>query len=145
MSSELAGGKATTHEKQVRRLCSLRFSDKLGEDGIRELRDQLRGIAPKLDFATKVIDRAIQEDQIPTPVDLARIASVLRKEAEAPSPQGCELCEGLPWITVQQKVRDPSGKIYMADGSERCQCPKGQWFRQKDRENEAKRKAGLPV
>ncbi len=60
--------------------------------------------------------------------------------------EGCDICDGQPWITITRRIIDPVTK--QAEdrlGSQRCHCDKGQWFRQKDRENNAKREAGQPV
>lgn len=69
---------------------------------------------------------------------------------------GCELCEGRPWVSVERTVfefprayhdelRDLRGVAYRASGACRCDCAKGRWLRERDRENDARRAAGQPV
>ncbi len=139
------------YTEQVMRCSSLpKFP--LYPQGVKELRETLRKHTATLDRAVRVMDRVIDKyDRCPTPKELTEVAREVAQEVEA-VPQGCELCGGRPWISVEKLVwefpnaeGDRRGKQYMGSGAERCQCAKGQWFRQKDRENDAKRAAGLPV
>ena len=137
--------------EQIMRCSSLQKFP-LYPQGVKELRDTLRKHSQTLDRAVRVIDLVMAErDTCPTPKELAAIANEMNRQAES-VPGGCEICEGQPWVTVEKLVWEfPKGKEgnrgiqYMAAGSERCHCTKGQWFRAKDKENAAKRAAGQPV
>ncbi len=144
MSSELTGRKSGSHEQLIRRMACLPYFNQLGEDGIRALRDHLKSIAPNMDLANSVVGKALLGDHVPTPAELSAICSELQDTKQV-LPPGCEICEGQPWITIQKRIVGPDGVPYMADGSKRCSCAKGQWFQQKDRENRQKRELGLPV
>ncbi len=139
------------YTEQVMRCSSLpKFP--LYPQGVKELRETLRKHTSTLDRAVSVMDRVIDKyDRCPTPKELTEVAREVAQEVEA-VPQGCELCGGRPWVSVEKmQFEFPNahgvvcGKVYAASGAERCMCSKGQWFRQKDRENEAKRANGLPV
>ncbi len=115
-----------------------------------ELGRALEKYAGSDEHGDRIVEVLMQRTFRPVASDIA--AAALDMPVLAPTPTGCEICDGQPWITVQKLVYeyphmhpDRRGKQYMADGSERCQCTKGQWFRMKDRENKAKREAGLPV
>lgn len=130
--------KRDAYMEQILRLSTLQGFPSFPE-GIKELRTQLRGVAPQPDFARQVIDRAMAERQFsPTPHDLQAIAQALRQEADA-VPTGCEICEGRPWITIERTVIDSyTGQPMLRSGSKRCNCAKGRWFQEKDRERKAK-------
>lgn len=132
------------YNEQVMRLSSLgKFP--LYPQGVTELREALRRNTATLDRATQVIDKVLNErETCPSPKELVFLAGELMRQVES-APEGCEMCGGHPWITIQKRVKDPSGVEYIAEGSKRCDCSKGHWFQQKDRENAAKRKEGLTV
>lgn len=52
----------------------------------------------------------------------------LARPEESDIPRGCSRCSGSPWVTVDL----PNG-ISCAG---RCDCPRGIWYRQKDRKQE---------
>lgn len=139
------------YNEQIMRFSSLpKFP--MHPQGVKELRETLRRHTSTLDRATSVVDKLLDDlDRCPTPKELVAASAEVARQVEA-VPHGCEICEGQPWVTVQKLVweypqaqGERRGKQYMADGSERCHCSKGQWFREKDRENKKKREAGLPV
>lgn len=43
-----------------------------------------------------------------------------RKKEVPPKPAGCRLCSGQPWVEAP-------------GGMKRCDCPRGVWFRQRER------------
>lgn len=45
-----------------------------------------------------------------------------RKKEVPPKPPGCKACKGDPWLVSDAGVR-------------RCDCPRGVWFRQREREH----------
>lgn len=120
-------------------------------EGIKELRDILRG-AGTTERATRIMDRVLATlDFCPTPKELRVLSEQIQRE-EQQAPTGCMMCGGEQWVMVAKLVwewpKNPpgrQGKQYQAEGSERCTCAKGQWLRDKDRENAAKRAAGQPV
>lgn len=133
------------YEEQIMR-CSALNKFPLHPQGIKELRDTLRGIAGTTERARKIIDRVMQSnDACPTPHELKAVAAEVRRQEDL-APTGCPICNGEPWVTVEREVIDALSKLPMKRlGSARCTCSKGQWFRMKDRENQIKREQGLPV
>ncbi len=143
MSTDLKIAK-NPYNEQIMRLSALQKFP-LYPQGVTELREALKKHSGTLDRATQVIDKIMGErETCPSPKELVFICGEVIRAAEA-VPGGCEICGGGLWITIQRRVKDPSGVEYMADGAARCECSKGQWLRQKDQENAAKRKAGLAV
>ncbi len=103
------------------------------------------------EIAVKVVERLMQGQFRPTVAQITQTASEI-SHIDLELPEGCEICNGEPWVTVEKVVWEfpqaregNRGVQYRAAGSERCRCTKGQWFRMKDRENDAKRAAGQPV
>lgn len=89
--------------------------------------------------AQRVVENLMEGRFRPTAAEIRDMAAAI--PAVEKSPDGCEICGGQPWVSVTKRAVDPSGVEYTTFGAKRCDCAKGQWFRQKDRENEAKRKA----
>ncbi len=100
--------------------------------------------------ATQIVDLLMEGKFRPVPSEIRDAAE--KVPGKEPLPDGCDICGGEPWVMVERLVYEfpqahPTlrGKQYMASGAARCTCAKGQYFRIKDRENTAKRAAGLPV
>lgn len=96
------------------------------------------------EIAAKVVERLMQGKFRPTVAQITEAAEEISK-VELRLPDGCDICAGQGWVSIEKVVTDPSGIQYVAAGAKRCDCAKGQWYRMKDRENAAKRAAGLPV
>ena len=45
-------------------------------------------------------------------------------------PPGCAKCHGRPWVPLESKRR-PNGMEFALG---RCDCPRGVWYQQRDRE-----------
>ncbi len=102
------------------------------------------------EHADRVVEQLMRGTFRPVAGEIAS-AALATAEVEV-TPAGCELCGGRPWVSVEKLVWEfpkaaegRRGLQYMGAGAERCECAKGQWFRQKDRENKSKREMGLPV
>ena len=114
-------------------------------EGIKELRATLRGLAPTVALARQIIDAIMRDrDTCPTPHELTIIGGTIRRAAEQ-LPEGCDICAGQPWVSIEKVERDINEIEYVWSGARRCTCAKGRWFQMKDRENNALRAAGLPV
>lgn len=96
---------------------------------------------PMADIVRECVDSS---SWCPTPHDLRNIAGELRDKAKK-APLGCQVCQGSGWRSFQKHV-DPlnDGKGYMADYADFCDCERGRWMRQceKDRKTEAATKKG---
>ncbi len=132
-------------QEQIMR-CSALQRFPLYPEGIKELREALKHSAGNsMERARKVIDALMADrDTCPSPHEI-RAAGEMVRQQEDRAPDGCEICRGQAWVSIQVTRPDINGIMMTFDGAKRCDCTKGQWFRQKDRENDAKRAAGLPV
>ena len=82
--------------------------------------------AKDLKHLERVITQVIEEDQIcPRPMALRNL---LARPEESDIPRGCSRCNGSPWVTVAL----PNG----ISAASRCDCPRGIWYRQKDRKQD---------
>jgi hypothetical protein len=135
-----------TIQRLVNELCTLPGSDVLAYEPnpshefamAKALRDSLGRALEKFCIDEKtaiaVKERLMLASFRPTPGDIARTAQEFRQDAEnaEKGPPGCGACGNMNWVCGDH-------------GAERCKCARGRWLLARDRENAAKRDAGLPL
>ncbi len=134
---------------QVNRLMGLKGQDPsgFGDEMVQSMRAEfgrtLERYCSSDEEAYRVTDWLIfqrPEDQRifrPAPGEIPDAVREVRQaaEREQDTPEGCPECEGHPWVTVQKTVIDSyTGQPMLREGSRRCYCSRGQWFRSKDAE-----------
>jgi len=111
---------------QIGRLMVFENSFPKQATGIQELIDTLCQIAHTEDHAKRVIDRALSASEFcPMPVDLKRIAAATPIKETAPD--GCGLCD-YGWKRVDKEGQG---------GVRRCDCVRGRYFAELDRQRAA--------
>ncbi len=129
--------------EQIMRCSALQYFP-VHPEGVKELRDCLRGVAGSEQIAKRIVDAAIAEGpSCPKPSDLMRIARAIKgADEQLTIPAGCKGCSGTGWKIVSRRRFDRIANLEIeCEGSERCDCAKGRYLATKD----AERAAGQPA
>lgn len=125
---------------QIARLMRLPFAPADEEDAKAlaiEYRRVLRSSVQSDEHLRAVADFLIDRcEKVPPPAQVSNAAIEVSDPGSQKAPLGCDVCRGSGWKSFSRTAHTPAGS-YMADYADFCDCDRGVWMREIERQRKA--------